>query len=133
MGCIVQGNKHHRQTPLNRKNKVMTQSNEPTIEQMNEVIALFMNQPRLHPSDRRWHKDWNCLMPVVEKIEKDCNAEVEISHCCCCVGVYPEGCDTSRGIVSVSYPEAKTKIEAVYKAVYQFITWFNQQKQTNET
>lgn len=106
-------------------------SNEPSIEQMNLIIARFIGMEGTDEFIRQnyqYHNHWQLLMPVVEKIEKDYNAEMEISHCCCYVGVYPEGFDKSKCIVSITYPEAKTKIEAVHKAVYQFIQWLNQQK-----
>lgn len=73
--------------------------------------------------------DWNTFMPVVEKIEsiQICGFEFEV--------------DTSRlhcRITSIVRPTGKkhlafnglgiTKIEAVYKAVIEFIKWYNSQK-----
>lgn len=129
-------------------------STEPTTEMMNEVIALFMGGSSIKEhggkryvyylkscakdvSDLKYHTSWDWLMPVVEKIEamgwcvrienwpKKFKSPYK-EHYSVWMWLDPEDC-----------PEIQTysdsKIEAVYKAVYQFITWYNQQKQTNDT
>lgn len=66
------------------------------------------------PYNTRW--DW--LMPVVEKIESIENSddyEVDIFSNCCEIG-----CKDEHSAVG------KTKIEAVWQAVIQFILWYNQ-------
>lgn len=61
-----------------------------------------------------FHKHWELLMPVVEKIE-NLGHTVDIWNN---VSVIPH----------LPKQIGESKIEAVYKAVVQFITWYNQQK-----
>jgi hypothetical protein len=127
--------------------------NEPTIEQMNEAIAEFMgyshgNRNREFNPDAvykeeefKYHSSWDWLMPVVEKIEDvqldDKNnvvtraaANVQIFYKACLIQYEPdeESGDTNDE-VSIQ-TQGETKIEAVYKAVYQFIQWYNNQSTT---
>lgn len=138
-------------------------SNEVTIEAMNEVIARFMGGTRvLHPEQRFFNEDfygyvchdgrwwnekclkyqtsWDWLMPVVEKIESLENKRFGV-----CIDVldtmimdynctgYDEG---EKVIIQTDiYPDnGDTKISITHAAVYQFITWYNdnQQKQNND-
>lgn len=76
-------------------------------------------------SEMKFHLLWEWLMPVVEKIEsiKDSDDyEVDIFGNCCDIG----------GKIEVV---GKTKIEATWKAVTQFIQWYNFEKngKTNTT
>lgn len=75
----------------------------------------------------KYHKEWNELMPVVEKIEE--------------LGYRFEIRWTSTHItalawdntLSLSCDTGSSKIEAVYQGVLQFIQWYNQQNpQRNE-
>lgn len=64
-----------------------------------------------------YNSEWQMLMPVVEKIESIANSdyyEVDIFGHCCDIG----GKIETTGI---------TKIDAVFKAVVQFIQWHNTQ------
>ena len=95
----------------------------------NKLIAEFMGI-ELKPNECgrlfRYHKEWNWLMPVVEKIENFMDGEqgdsirghrynVDISHCSCEItGECPE----------IHFQEA-TKKKATYKAVVEFIKWYN--------
>lgn len=116
----------------------MAQSNEPTIEQMDITIARFMGMEGSDEFIRQnyqYHKSWELLMPVVERIEK--------MEWCVRVENWPKKFKSPyKELYSVwmwldpeDCPEIQTysdsKIEAVFNAVYQFITWYNQQKQTN--
>jgi hypothetical protein len=76
----------------------------------------------------QYNLSWEWLMPVVEKIESEYNGEVMIYNCCCDIGIFPANCDSSNTIVSIDYPEAKSKIEAVWIAIYKFIQWYNENK-----
>ena len=77
--------------------------------------------------DLKYHKDWNWLMSVVEKIENlqdenNCaiyNVQIEQS--------FTEIIDnhTSETIMYDIY--ADSKIEAVYNIVIEFIKWYNEQ------
>lgn len=139
-------------------------STEPTTEMMNVVIGVFMGgfwkefkvgnfrQKRFYYKDRafawvkspeglNYHKDWNELMPVVEKIESIYDSfhgyfGVHISSNSCCI--QGTKLDTRPGKEHYAYFNEvvhESKIKATHYAVYQFITWYNeyQQKQTNDT
>lgn len=84
----------------------------------------------------KFHKSWDWLMPVVEKIEKIYETETSLprfeinSHY---VKFFIMDYNTGLSYVSISgcylkSPEAikfKTKIEAVYNEVVEFINWHN--------
>jgi len=133
--------------------KLMTM-NEPTIDQINEAIAVFNGWERyedkygiwfkrgdlikcLHPKlqDLRYHTSWDWLMPVVQKIgnlrvkssasyNSDLMFRIEI------VNGYTEIEGATEKIFFNSSIEG-SMLNATYKAVYQFITWYNQQITTN--
>lgn len=152
----------------------MTQSNEPTIEYKNAIIARFMGYKRVEvgysgteeetewqrnneewinkvgitlvghyfvnvPNDEwipcddiHYHDSWDALMPVVEKIETIENKRFGV-----CIDVldtmimdYKVPHDIGEKIVVQTdiYPDnGDTKISITHAAVYQFITWLNQQ------
>lgn len=132
-------------------------SNEPTIEQMNETIALFMGGSLIkeHGGKRyvyypkscakdiaefKYHSSWDSLMPVVEKIETPvvskgkmiwAAADVEILYKACRISYEPDEESGDTNEETKIQAHGKTKHEAVYKAVYQFIKWYNNQ-QPNE-
>ena len=101
-----------------------------TIEK-NKLIAEFMGYPK-HKIDfvgkrlnfenskhNTYHKDWNWLIEVVEKIESlgyriDISKWENSQYC----GIYLNG-------KKISGNETNTKIEAVYNAVVEFIKWYN--------
>ena len=97
----------------------------------NKLIAKFLGLQEQNNPEERWFKqwfddkriingqrneilffdkDWNWLMRVVEKIEKQ--AYIAIKGCSVRIST----------IIDVSAP---TKIEAVYNAVVEFIQWYN--------
>lgn len=114
----------------------MTQSNEPTIDQMNSTIARFMGITPVPAGTKRlgdikpphesivflnYHEKWELLMPVVEKIETIGNTiRIYTGHTTIC---------TKEGL-PVCQMVDESKINATHKAVYQFITWYNQQNAT---
>lgn len=118
-------------------------SNEATIEAMNEAIARFMGldgTSEFLRQNYRTHKDWQLLMVVVEKIETLENKRFGV-----CIDVldtmimdYKVGFDEGEKIIVQTdiYPDnGDTKISITHAAVYQFITWYNdnQQQQNNAT
>jgi hypothetical protein len=71
----------------------------------------------------RYHKGWECLMPVVEKIESinNCSYNVIISQGNTAI-------TTHNGKTIICENEfIITKIESVYKTVVEFIKWYNKQ------
>lgn len=124
-------------------------NNEVTIEQMNEAIAEFMELEKeeeiyyttgyrkiylingywLPIKKLKYHKSWDWLMPVVEKIEQSgCIVEIWLSLGKGCRIQRPTATQPSIAIVE----ESNSTIDAVYKACYQVIVYLNQQKQTND-
>ena len=105
------------------------------METNNKIIAEFMGYIKhtqtkaylttdgyFHERDLKFHKDWNWLMEVVEKIES-LGYKVDIlkwenSQYC---GIYLNG-------KKISGNETNTKIEAVYNACVEFIKWYNENK-----
>lgn len=77
-------------------------------------------------SDLWYHSDWNWLMSVVKKVEdtKDSQGYSTI------VEIWKNGCRIVFGndTQSFDYILAKTKIEAVWLSVVEFIKWYNVQK-----
>lgn len=96
----------------------------------NRLIAEFMGIPRCpiceedccgyqfgagliyKPEEMKYHTSWDWLMPVVEKIRK---IEDETDR---------EGKNFKHYQKVLSYP-IYTPIETIWKAVVQFITWYN--------
>jgi hypothetical protein len=81
-----------------------------------------------------YHDDWSDLMPVVEKIEKTKVGNyyafpVKIMNRFCCVECHEA--NYRPGIIyQTPYGHnPDSKIEAVYKAVIEFIEWYNNNKQ----
>jgi hypothetical protein len=99
----------------------------------NKLIAVFMGMKPLNndssvlvfSTDRgndivsidnlQYQNDWNLLMEVVEKIES-LGVLVEIRENVCYI-------ETSQGNYTSELEE--TKIQATYKAVVEFIKWYN--------
>jgi hypothetical protein len=121
----------------------------------NELIAEFMDTPvyqtyadvQAVPIDDlkpyfladqiKYDTSWDWLMPVVEKIQEpeisaDAKrilrepAEVTIFYKNCQI----EYSDDDNEYSPPNGVKGETKIEAVYKAVVDFIKWYNSQKQT---
>ena len=74
----------------------------------------------------KFHKDWNWLMEVVDRIEsllwkEDNYFNVTIGATCYCV------IRDSFGDTIEILKDGKTKIEATYNAVVEFIKWYNEQ------
>jgi hypothetical protein len=123
-------------------NQNNTSSKGESREGDNKLIAEFMGESytkrqipawafRLYDFDTlpyagyEYHTSWDWIMPVVEKIENE-GFDSRIH------GYNSDGgflCDfvdfeNNEASCSTSY---ESKIEAVYKAVVQFITWYNSQ------
>ena len=82
----------------------------------------LVEQDLLFAEQLKFHKDWNWLMQVVEKIE-----------CCDFIfSIHHEVANIFNGECNeLTYNEttqARTKIEAVYNACVEFIKWYNENK-----
>jgi len=75
-----------------------------------------------------YSKDWNALMPVVEKIE-ELGFIVEISKFTTEIDVLNEKLEILN-LVSIreNNSEESTKIKKTYRAVIKFIKWYNENK-----
>lgn len=84
----------------------------------NELIAEFMDWTDTGNKGVQW--DW--LMEVVEKIETDSGVSI--------VGgpVKKPTCVIHLSTLKAISGQGNTKIEAVYKAVVEFIKWYNNGK-----
>lgn len=110
----------------------MTQSNEPTVDQKNDVIAKFMDIIPIPAGTKRledikppeqsiafldYHKDWNLLMPVVKKIKN-------------IKGLHPIA--GMKAMSELNHGLLWIDIDRIHKGIFIFLTWYNQQTTTNE-
>lgn len=127
----------------------MTQSNEPTIEQMNEAIARFMGGARvLHPEqgffnedhfgyvchkghwwnegNLQYHTSWEWLMEVGKKI-RDLLADMAKKR------PPHTACHGDLIEVDIHCAVSSYDIDNAHKNMYIFIKWYNeyQQKQND--
>jgi hypothetical protein len=97
----------------------------------NELIAEFigdqgqrLNDPKWKSGDEliylKYHKSWDWLMPVVEKIET-------LKFSVMVIGKYTR-IQCPHPYKEFATDICETKIQSVYKAVVEFIKWYNQQK-----
>lgn len=77
------------------------------------------------PSELQYHTSWDWLIPVVEKIESLIFEDDEYYNFQilggCCVYII-----SSHGNEIVSVDNVSSKIDCAYKAVVEFIKWYNQ-------
>lgn len=120
----------------------MVQSNEPTVEQKNEAIALFMGYEKyedkfgiwfkkeglikcLHPKLQglNYHKSWDALIPVWDKLRA-------VLFQCMPASGFNDGFDKYSDAWKTACFNAE--IDKAHNVVFQAIQWLNQQKQTYE-
>lgn len=89
-----------------------------TIIENNTLISVFMGGKTAIIHHNQYHSSWNELMPVVEKIEKDTSYRVEIAFSGCII-------DKENEPNCIGELE-NTKIKSTYKAVVEFIKWYNE-------
>jgi hypothetical protein len=111
----------------------------------NELIAEFMGFKKVGNVMEKWEdgytsvlccdiKDlkyyegsWDWLMPVVEKIENTGDGFISRVTGCRIEGYLCDFVDQENTEISLQFSQT-AKIDAVYKAVVEFIKWHNQQK-----
>lgn len=73
-----------------------------------------------------YHKSWDWLFPVIEKIEKQgCIIQISfsgITNCKIIVGNFKEP------IITAANTESQDSMEAIYTAVIEYIKWYNNAK-----
>lgn len=88
------------------------------------LIWPFYSIKNLYP---QFDKDWNYLIPVVEKIEKVVpGTSIIIENSICKITTNKQIYADKRYYLNTEVSE--TKIEAVYNAVIAFINWYNTNK-----
>jgi len=89
------------------------------IEENNKLIAEFMAGYEVETHHNQYHQSWNELMPVVEKINtiENYRFSVKIHYCLSRV-------ETDL-LELISDEQGNDTIEATYKAVVEFIKWYN--------
>lgn len=105
-----------------------------SIDEGNDLIAVWMSKQLTHPNDRRWHKDWNCLMEAVDKVQRTLynlwetyqitervQMEVNINT------NFVTFVDKETGWYILDPIKGESLIEAVFTAICNFIQWYNQQ------
>jgi len=117
------------------------------IEESNKLIAEFMglkvegrlvianesiksnNERFLHHcsiSMAKYHISWDWIMPVVDKIEDmDVVASVQIEQPT--IYIWKSSEESTFEDICIDIYD-RTKLEAVYKAVIEFIQWYNENK-----
>jgi len=77
-----------------------------------------------------YHSSWDWLMPVVEKIESMLHDDIVITieYKDCLIPVVAGTFKTDNDGFDIHIKGAESKINAVYQAVIEFITWYNKQK-----
>lgn len=98
---------------------------ESEIEEGNKLITKFKYNGFVSTKVTDWiegfpyHKDWNLLMPIVEKIELLDKWEIDI---------FGKECEFLYNrkfqINGINYHEGD-KLKSTYKAVVEFIKWYN--------
>jgi hypothetical protein len=82
-------------------------------------------------NDLPFHRDWNYLMKVVDKIEslRDKFNNFYSVQIGMAGANNPHQCTIEAPLWKTQINNADTKIEAVWLAVYNFIEWYNQNKE----
>lgn len=85
----------------------------------NVIIREFMNEPQ-PPIRCEYHRSWDWLMSVVEKIEDmEEGGTVDIFMSYCTI--------SEENTTTIAIRDAASKIEAVWRAITEFINRYNQQ------
>ena len=120
---------------------------ENSTTENNKLIDLWMAEFEVHESDKltiindlenkgaspqSYHNDWNLLMAVVEKIDSTpvlSKSDEEYYYCVKLEGSVAEILDANTGkdVIHVSTLTNNWR-ESTYKAVTEFIKWYNQNK-----
>lgn len=96
-------------------------------ELMHTIPLLEPNVWRLSSDQLKYHSSWDWLMPVVEKIESLEHITDEGNWGPYHFNLYRTSTSFGYGRFKIIATEQQgsTKLEAAYKAVVQFIKWYN--------
>jgi hypothetical protein len=122
---------------------------ETSIEEGNKLIAEFMSVKKeqtffgeryiyeifnnKYSTELYFHKSWDWLMPVLIKIETELDAVTSIQiNKYKNVGLKEIFGETSvclfEGLHDTIIKDSSLKIEALWKAIVEFLTWYNSNK-----
>lgn len=79
-------------------------------------------------TDLEFHNSWDWLMPVVDKIESIIFEENNFFNVTIGGTIYCVIQDSNGEVYDVSYEGEESKFKVVYKAVIEFIKWYNENK-----
>ena len=109
---------------------------QPTVEAMNEVIARFMgyyfNAGKFYSNgggrgawfkEAKYHESWDWLMPVVKKI-KSIHFDILRQRA--------NIMDYMRAAAPMNSALISIDLVGLHKGVYEFLTWYNKQKNDGE-
>jgi len=101
--------------------------NHPELREDKEHAPHFYLEHYFEGEELKYHTSWDWLMPVVEKIElvmleNDNSINVTIGS-----SLYCTIQDSHMEVIELNTCEP-TKILTVYKAVVEFINWYNKNK-----
>lgn len=97
---------------------------ENTIEN-NRLIAEFMGRKLTDESILIYHDDWNCLMPVFDKIARIPFEEEDATPYARTFGMLNDEGKIMVRLNRFQLHIADTLIEATYAAVIEYIKWYN--------
>ena len=91
-----------------------------TNKEMNDKIRVFMSEPESSSKFGQipYHLKWDCLMPVVERINKRDWVTIYNDEC----KIHALIVDEFETIDTVK--EGEPLILAVYEAVYKYVEWY---------
>ena len=106
---------------------------EHPLKMFNPGSNYYIDHPKTgcRPNSLMYDKSWDWLMPVIEKIENidngSCVIFVEIINSSCCIShMINHNWPNDKAIISeYNLSNSKSKLEAVYNAIVDFITWYN--------
>lgn len=80
-----------------------------------------IRHPEISEAFLKYDSDWNFIMEVVEKIEKECGVSI--------VGgpVKKPTCVIYLGNLKAKSGQGNSKKEAVVQAIWEFLNWYNEQ------
>lgn len=124
------------------KNKVIAEFMGLTYssETKEYYLPIYNSGDWWNEDELSYHTSWDWIMPVVEKIEsmeywtEICNSPLGTKARPDRLMWFEIGKDNHRDLLRddcytrIARVEAGSKIEAVYNAVYEFITWWNKEK-----
>jgi hypothetical protein len=107
---------------MNVDNKLIAEFLGYETYEMNGVLNVEYSEDNIRTiQDTHYHKDWNWLMQVIEKIETlGYNTKIEsLEHTRVSIG--------NGKLYTLIQVDKEIKIQAVYNACVEFIKWYNEQ------